>query len=162
MPRIVSIVYSPKLEYEEPADHYLRVPVSMAELVAGHGISGDRKGSQPDRGLNVMSAELMAGLAQEGFKAEPGELGEQIVLGGLDFATLAPGTRLQLGPATIEFLQNRTGCERFEHIQGRPREAAAGRLGFMARVLTSGRIRVGDAVSVLAGEPAAAEPVPGD
>src|SRR5215831_17936530 len=92
MPTLTSIVYSPKMDYEEPADHYLRVPVTMADLVAGHGIRGDRKGSQPDRGLNVMSAELLAGLAEEGFKTAPGQMGEQLVLSGLDFFSLAEGT----------------------------------------------------------------------
>ena len=93
MAHITSIVYSPKLDYEEPADHYLRVPVTMADLVAGHGINGDRKGSQPDRGLNIMSAEIMATLAPEGFKTAPGQLGEQICLSGLDFSTLNINTQ---------------------------------------------------------------------
>lgn len=156
MPHIASIVYSPKIDYREPADAYLRVPVSMADLVAGHGINGDRKGSQPDRGLNVMSAEILAELAQEGFQTGPGQMGEQVVIAGLDFASLSAGTRLQLGPAAaIEFIKNRTGCERFEHIQGHPRASVQDRVGFMARVVAGGLIRVGDPVSVL-------EMVPGD
>jgi MOSC domain-containing protein YiiM len=156
MPHIASIVYTPKFDYQEPADHYLRVPVSTAELVEGHGIRGDRKGSQPDRGLNVMSAEILSDLAKEGFKTGPGQMGEQLAISGLDFSALTEGARLQIGDvATIEFIKNRTGCERFEHVQGRPRETVAGRVGFMASVVTGGRIKVGDAVSVL-------EAVPGD
>ena len=157
MPTIASIVYTPKHDYEEPADHYLRVPVSTAELVAGHGIRGDRKGSNPERGLNVMSAEILADLAREGFQAGPGQMGEQLVISGLDFASLTEGACLQIGgEATIKFIGNRTGCERFEHIQGRPRESVAGRVGFMASVATGGRIKVGDSVSVVL------EAVPGD
>ncbi len=153
MPHLASIVYCPAEDYVETPDHYLRVPVSTAELVAGHGIRGDRKGSQPERGLNVMSAEILADLAREGFQTGPGQMGEQLVLAGLDFSTLAEGARLRLGEAAstavIEFVKNRTGCDRFEHIQGRSRESVAGRLGFMARVVAGGRIQVGDAVSVL-------------
>jgi MOSC domain-containing protein YiiM len=156
MPHIASIVYSPKLDYEEPADHYLRVPVFFAELVAGHGIDGDRKGSNPDRGLNVMSAEILADLAREGFKTGPGQMGEQLAISGLDFSALTEGVRLQIGDAaTIEVIKNRAGCERFEHIQRHPPETVAGRLGFMASVVASGHIRVGDSVRVL-------EAVPGD
>jgi len=156
MPTLTSIVYTPKHEYQEPADHYLRVPVTNADLVAGHGIQGDRKGSSPKRGLNVMSAEILAELAGEGFQTGPGQMGEQLVIAGLDFTTLSPGTRLQIGvAATLEFIDNRTGCERFEHIQGHPRQSVAGRVGFMASVITGGRIKVGDPVSVL-------ETVPGD
>ncbi len=150
MPTIVSIVYTPKIDYQEPADHYLRVPVSMANLVEGSGIDGDRKGSNPDRGLNVMAAEILADLAREGFSTGPGQMGEQLVIAGLDFATLTEGARLQIGSAaTIQFIKNRTGCERFEHIQGHPRESVAGRVGFMASVVASGRIRVGDTVRIL-------------
>jgi len=160
MAHLTSIVYCPAHDYQEPADQYLRVPVSNADLIAGHGIQGDRKGSNPDRGLNVMSAEILAELAREGFMTGPGQMGEQLVIAGLDFSTLAPGTRLQLGQAAggavIEFVKNRTGCERFEHIQGRPRETVAGRVGFMASVVSGGRIKVGDPVSVVT------EAVPGD
>jgi len=158
MPTVTSIVYTPKHDYEEPADHYLRVPVSTAELVAGHGIRGDRKGSSPKRGLNVMSAEILAELAREGFKTGPGEMGEQLVIAGLDFSTLSAGARLQIGEAaSIEFMANRIPCERFEHVQGHPRETATGRVGFMASVVGGGRIKVGDRVTLVVGET-----VPGD
>jgi MOSC domain-containing protein YiiM len=153
MAHIASIVYTPADNYQEPADHYLRVPLSRAELIAGHGIRGDRKGSNPERGLNVMSAELLAGLAPEGFQTGPGQMGEQVIIAGLDFSSLAEGTRLQLGDvATIEVIKNRTGCERFEAVQRHPPETAAGHLGFMARVVAGGPIAVGDPVKVL--EPA--------
>jgi MOSC domain-containing protein YiiM len=158
MPTLTSLVYTPKPEYEEPADHYLRVPVSTAELVAGHGIRGDRKGSNPERGLNVMSAEILAELAGEGFQTGPGQMGEQLVIAGLDFASLSEGARLQIGEAAvIAFTRDRIPCERFEHIQSHPRESAAGRVGFMASVVSGGRIKVGDSVSVLV-----RETVPGD
>ena len=67
-------------------------------------------------------------------------------------------SRLQIGQAAIvECISDRIPCERFEHIQGRPRASATGRVGFMASVVTGGRIKVGDSVSVLVGET-----VPGD
>ncbi len=155
MPSIASIVYTPEHDYVEPADYYLRVPVTSAVLVAGRGIHGDRKASSPERGLNVMSAEILAGLAQEGLKTGPGQMGEQIVIEGLDFSALAEGARLRIGEAAIiEFVKNRTGCSRFEHIQGHSRESVAGRVGFMARVVAGGHIKVGDAVSVVVAEAA--------
>jgi MOSC domain-containing protein YiiM len=153
MPEIASIAYSPRDVPADPADYYQRVPISQTELVASHGIRGDRKGSNPDRGLNVMSAEILEGLAGEGFKTGPGQMGEQIVIRGIDVADLETGTRLQLGQtACIEVISLRTGCDRFEHIQGHAPETAARRLGVMAGVVTGGPIAVGDPVQVL--EPA--------
>lgn len=149
MAEIHSLVYRPKNEH--PEAHYLRVPVESANLLVGHGIEGDRNGGgNPARQLNVMTHETMNELQGEGFRAQPGELGEQIVVRGLDIDSLPAGAQLQFGEqAVIEIVKPRTGCDRFEAIQGKPRTNAANRLGMMARVVTGGQIRVGDTVSVL-------------
>lgn len=149
MAEIYSLVYRP--ENEHPADHYLRVPFETVSLVAGKGIEGDWNGDgNPARQLNIMTYETMVELQQEGFKAQPGQLGEQIAVRGLDVNTLAAGTQLQFGDnAVIEIIKPRTGCDRFEAIQGKPRTDAANRLGMMARVVTGGQVRVGDSVTVL-------------
>jgi MOSC domain-containing protein YiiM len=155
MPAIVSITYSPTHLPAEPEDHYQRVPLAQADLVVGHGIQGDRKGSSPTRQLNIMSAEELAPLAAAGFKLGPGQMGEQIVVSGLELAALEPGAQFQLGPAAVvEVVSHRTGCERFEHIQGHPPTEAAGRLGVMAKVVTAGPIAVGDPVRLLSAETA--------
>lgn len=150
MAHVVSIVYRPRdIPTPRPQDRYARVPLERARLVEFHGIEGDAKGSSGDRQLNVMLAETMAELGTEGFQAGPGELGEQIVIAGLEPALLIEGTRIQLGSAVIEVGIPRTGCTRFEKIQGKQRQAAKDRLGALARVVTSGDVAVGDAVEVL-------------
>ncbi len=157
MPTLSSIVYSPATDTPEPADHYQRVPVAQATLAVIGGLQGDRKGRQPDRQLNVMCAEVLATLAAEGYQTGPGQMGEQLVLSGLDVNQLAAGDRVQLGAeAVIEVVKPRTGCARFEAIQGLTRAQAAGRMGQMCRVVVGGVIAVGDPVRVLAAEPAGA------
>jgi MOSC domain-containing protein YiiM len=157
MGRIVSIVYTPDGVDPRPPDHYARVPVAAATLTAGRGIDGDRKGAGRGRQLNVMAAHTLAQLRAEGLKTEPGEMGEQIVVEGVDADGLAAGTRLRLGDeAILEVAQPRTGCARFQHIQSRPPSAVSGRLGVMARVVVGGVIRVGDAVEILLETPASA------
>lgn len=150
MAHVVSIVYRPRdAETPKPQDRFARVSLERARLVEFQGIEGDAKGGASDRQLNVMLAENLAELGTEGFKAGPGELGEQIVLAGLDSASLIEGVRLKLGSAVIEVGIPRTGCARFEMIQGKPKQSANGRLGVMARVVTGGEVAVGDAVEVL-------------
>jgi len=68
-----------------------------------------------------------------------------------DPAAVGPGTRLRLGGAVIEVTRPRTGCGRFEHIQGRPVAATVGRIGVMAKVVTGGAVRARDAVVLLTG-----------
>jgi MOSC domain-containing protein YiiM len=149
MAEIYSLVYKP--QDENAPDHYTRLPLESAELVAGRGISGDLNGrGKKERNLNVMSFETLQELSGEGFRTQPGEMGEQIAIRGLDVGALPAGTRLQLGDsAVIEVVKLRTGCERFEAIQGRLRSEAAGRLGVMATVVTGGTVRVGDPVTAL-------------
>jgi MOSC domain-containing protein YiiM len=155
MPTLTSIVYSPNDGTPDPEDHYFRVPLDQATLTTKGGIQGDRKGRQPDRQLNVMGASTLAALAAQGFQTGPGQMGEQLVLADLDVDALAPGDQVQIGSsAIIEVVKARTGCDRFEHIQGLPRTAA--RLGVMARVVAAGDIRVGDSVTVVREAEAAA------
>jgi MOSC domain-containing protein YiiM len=153
MGTIRSIVYQP--ENVKPETHYHRVPVESVNLIANHGIEGDRKaGKNPDRHLNLMSTETLDALALEGFKTAPGEMGEQIVIQGLDIDSLVPGSRLRLGAdAEIRVSKPRTGCARFEKIQGHDPKEAAGQLGVLATVIRTGTIQVGDTVTVLEAEP---------
>jgi MOSC domain-containing protein YiiM len=150
MAAVASIVYKPGEAISDPEDRYVRVPLTSAVLVAGHGIQGDRKGGHPKRQLNIMSVETLQELAKEGFKTMPGQMGEQITLQGLDVSRLKEGDRLQIDEqACVEIVSHRTGCERFEQIQGKPPRLAAGRLGTMARVVVGGTIHVGSPVKLI-------------
>jgi MOSC domain-containing protein YiiM len=149
MGELVSIVFKP--EGAPPNDAgYTRVPVHETCLLAGYGIEGDMKGGHPTRNLNIMAAETVSILSTEGFAADPGQLGEQLLVSGIALDGLPPGTQLQVGPtAVIEVTEPRVGCGKFEKHQGRRKEEAAGRMGVMARVVASGNIQVGDAVTVI-------------
>ena len=153
MIEIASMVYKPEDIVSDPEDHYARVPLTSATLIVGQGIEGDRKGGHPQRQLNLMSFETLQALGEEGFQTEPGQMGEQIVIRGLDVGRLAEGDGLQIGAqARVEIVSHRTGCERFEHLQGKSPRLAAGRMGVMAKVVADGAIRVGDPVKVLRAE----------
>jgi len=151
---ITSIVYKPGDTTSDPEDHYLRTSLDSAKLVTGYGIEGDRKGGNPKRNLNIMSFETLEALHQEGFSTLPGQMGEQIVIQGLNVGSLSEGDRLQFGEhACIEVVSHRTGCDRFEHIQGKTRQQAAGLMGVMAKVVADGMISVGDPVKLLQAAP---------
>jgi len=85
-----------------------------------------------------------------GYRTEPGQFGEQIIVTGLAVESLAPGVCLQLGSeARIEITKPRTGCERLEAAQGTSIQGL-GPIGVLAKVIAGGTIRVGDPVTVLA------------
>ena len=157
MAHVASIAYTPRDVERRPTDYYARVLLERAMLVEQRGIAGDLKaaGTGGPRQLNVMRAETLAELAAEGRKTGPGEMGEQLVIAGLDWAAFTEGTRLQLGEsAVIELGIPRTGCNRFEYIQGVTKQSVAGKLGVLARVVIGGEVVVGDAVAVTSLGPA--------
>lgn len=150
MSEIYSIVYTPANVERSPEDFYARVSLQETRLSVKNGIEGDLKGKHPDRQLNVMTYETLQQLAAEGFQTAPGQMGEQIILKGLDMNALNAGDQVQLGDeARIEVIKPRTGCERFEHIQGKSPSLVQGRMGQMVKVVAGGVIRVGDTVKVL-------------
>ena len=149
MIKVTSIVYKPESTVSDPDTHYVRVPVDSANLISGYGIEGDCKGGHPKRNLNIMSFETLEALHEEGFNTQLGQMGEQIVVEGVELGKLTEGDRLQIGAqAYVEVVSQRTGCQRFEKIQGKSPKLAAGRMGVMARVVTSGKIAVGDPVKL--------------
>ncbi len=150
MSQIVSIVYKPD-NVPPTEEGYTRIPLPQTTLVVDRGIEGDAKGRNPARQLNIMAAHCLEQLASEGFQTAPGEMGEQLIVAGIELDSLPLGTQLQIGnQACVELVEPRTGCGKFERYQGKKREEAAGRLGMMARVVKGGEIAVGDPVEVVA------------
>ncbi len=151
MSQIVSITYQPRdRRYTDRLGDYIRVPFAAAMLVADHGIDGDQKaGHNKSRQVNLVSAEWLSARAAEGYRAAPGQFGEQIIVAGLAVETLPPGTRLALGPqAILTITKGRTGCDRLEAAQGKS-IADLGPSGSLARVVMGGPMQVGDMVRLL-------------
>ncbi|MBX3086681.1 MAG: MOSC domain-containing protein [Anaerolineae bacterium] len=151
MPVIKSIVYKPEFAHQEPdSKGYLRLPLTEAVLNAGYGIAGDRKGGNPKRNLNVMDAVTLAELAAEGYPAGEGTLGENIILDGLDLRTLPVGTLLRLGDdAVIRLGELRVPCHQLTQLDARMPDGVYERVGVMCRVVTTGKIKVGDPVEIV-------------
>ena len=70
--------------YKRQTD-FIRLPLARVELVAGKGLRGDRKaGRNPDRQVNILSAEWLQMAATRGYRTGPGQFGEQLIVAGLD------------------------------------------------------------------------------
>jgi len=147
---IYSIVYQPEdQEYGEQYDDFIRISVDSVNLVANHGIEGDRKaGRAPKRQLNLLDCDWVQEQKEKGFNAGPGCFGEQMVIQDLDVFSLKPGDQLQLGEsAIIEITMSRTGCSRLAMAHGdmgKPEDP----IGMLAKVIETGKISVGDPVLV--------------
>ncbi len=150
MAHLISIVYQPiGREYDDPYGDFMREPLEQAELVVDHGLRGDRKaGHNPNRQVNLLSADWLAAAAAQGYRAGPGQFGEQLIVAGLELIDLLPGARLLLGDAAVlEIVKGRTGCDRLEAAQGKSIKGL-GPIGVLAHVIEGGHIRLGDPVVV--------------
>ncbi len=136
-----------------------KLPVQEA-MVTGTGMEGDHQRNRrhhggPERALCLFSLEHIVTLQQEGHPIFPGSVGENVTLVGLEWETLAPGSRLRLGEVLVEVSSYTTPCEtisasfddeRFKRIS---QKANPGWSRLYVRVLEPGRLRVGDQVTVL-------------
>ena len=151
MPHIYSITYQPAYTAPRPSDRFNRQSISHATLIADYGIKGDRKaGRNLERQINIMSYETLQLMAAQGFKTDPGAMGEQMIIQGLDVAALHIGDRLHLGKtALIEVASHRTSCKRLDRVQNVTSGIQHDDLGIFVRVIIGGHIAVGDEITVI-------------
>ncbi len=147
--------------------------LSEITLIAGQGVEGDAhcgekvkhrsraryNPSLPNlRQVHLIHGELLDELAGKGFAIAPGELGENILTGGIDLLSLPTGSILSFpSGATVEITGLRNPCIQLErHKTGLMHalldHAADGSLirkgGIMGIVLTGGVVRAGDGVVI--------------
>jgi MOSC domain-containing protein YiiM len=134
--------------------------VEAADVTA-RGVAGDAQRDLehhggPDRAVCLFAMEAIRTLQAEGHPIEPGHIGENLTLEGLDWEAVTPGTRLLLGEAVLlEVTRYTSPCA---NIQASFASGDYGRVSqrkhpgssrVYARVLRAGAIRRGDSVRVL-------------
>src|ERR1044071_1312250 len=130
-------------------------------FVTEAGLEGDRQRDLryhggPDRALCLFSLELILELQAEGHPVFPGSVGENVTVAGLEWSRIEPGSRLALGEeALVEIKSYAAPCKTiiesftggdFKRISQKVRP---GDSRLYARVLSPGRIGVGDSVRLL-------------
>ena len=128
--------------------------VEAAELVAGHGLMGDRMAGLgiPGSHLTLIAAEGIEAMVDEtGIPLVPHETRRNILTRGIDVPALV-GQRFQVGAAVCFGVKECAPCNHLESLTyPGVRAGLSGRGGLRADVLSGGVIHVGDAITVLAG-----------
>lgn len=126
--------------------------VADAELVAGHGLIGDRMAGLGIPGTHVtfIGAEGIEAMVDEtGIPLEPHQTRRNILLRGMDVPGLV-GRRFQVGEAICYGVKECNPCNHLESLTAPGvRQGLSGRGGLRADVLEGGRVRVGDRVAIL-------------
>ncbi len=137
-----------------------KYPVLEA-VVTSDRVQGDRQRSLKvhggrDRAVCLFSLELIESLQEDGHSIVPGSSGENLTLAGVQWATLAPGDRMQIGPdVQLEITNYTAPCELnacwfddgdYTRVS---QKKHPGWSRLYAKVLREGLVRPGDAVEIL-------------
>jgi MOSC domain-containing protein YiiM len=134
-------------------------PVKVAR-VGLEGIVGDEHNDKqnhggPDRALCLFSLEVIDALRSEGHPIEPGSVGENLTVSGIDWSTVVPGKRYRAGEVEMEITGYTSPCK---NIAGSFRDGEFIRISqrlhlnesrVYAKVLETGVIKTGDPISEL-------------
>lgn len=118
------------------------------------GLEGDGhdhdKHNTPMQAVSLLDVENLDDLRAEGFVVAPGAMGENITCRGLDVDRLSVGDRLCFtGGLEIELSKRRTPCFVLDAIDPQLKVAAAGRIGFYAKVITPAVLTPDETITVI-------------
>jgi TatD DNase family protein len=122
--------------------------VGQIELVAQHGLKDDAHAGDWHRQVSLLSLQKIEAFRAKGAVVEYGAFGENLVVDGIDFASLPVGTQFRCGDAVLEMTQIGKECHNHCAIYHRMGDCIMPREGVFARVLQGGVIKTGDEITV--------------
>jgi MOSC domain-containing protein YiiM len=139
-----------------------KMPINTANVTFS-GIDGDynrfrkkKKDNDPDMAIMIISTDILFELNQEGWPVQPGDLGENVTLSGMDYGSIEPGQQYKIGDVTLEISFICDPCSNLYALPyvGEDRgpefiKTLMNRRGWYARVLTPGIMKPGDGVALL-------------
>jgi MOSC domain-containing protein YiiM len=124
-------------------------PVPVGKLIPEHGLEQDAHAGNWHRQVSLLSLQRIEDFKARGALVQYGDFGENLVVDGLDFATLPVGTRLAVGEARLEITQIGKECHTRCAIYHRMGECIMPTQGVFAKVLKGGEVRAGDEMTVI-------------
>ena len=123
--------------------------VDAVDAEAGKGLIGDRYHGTRHRHVAIQSQELLVAAADQlGGPIDAGLTRRNLTVDAGVIPT-APGTRLRVGEVELEVVRVSAPCRLLDDGIGAGAAAALrGRAGSVLRVLSSGRIQLGDDVAI--------------
>jgi MOSC domain-containing protein YiiM len=124
--------------------------IEETELIADHGLEGDAHAGPWHRQVSFLSSESIQKAREKGLDVSFGDFAENIATSGIDWLKAPIGTRLRVGDsALVEITQIGKECHNRCAIYYMAGDCIMPREGIFARVLEGGKIRCGDAITIL-------------
>ena len=126
-----------------------KVSVPEIEIKEDWGIQGDAHAGKWHRQVSLLSFDKIEEFRARGAEVEDGAFGENLVVQGIDFATLPIGTKFVCNDVVLELTQIgkecHSGCASFKKMG----ECIMPKQGVFTRVLHGGTIRPGDELTIM-------------
>ena len=127
-----------------------KTPVAFAQLIADHGLAGDRHaGTHPSRHVSLFAQEVLQALYAKGFKFEAGQLSANLFTENLSLDELPLGARLRIGDVLLEIVERRKTCRSITKIDHRLTKRLVNQCGQFARIVQGGEVKTGDTIELI-------------
>ena len=121
-----------------------KVSVPEIEIKEDWGIQGDAHAGKWHRQVSLLSFDKIEEFRARGAEVEDGAFGENLVVQGIDFATLPIGTKFVCNDVVLELTQIGKECHSGCAIFKKMGECIMPREGVFAKVIRGGEIKIGD------------------
>lgn len=123
--------------------------VESANLIENFGIEGDAHAGNWHRQVSLLNKKDIDDFINRGAEVTPGAFGENLIVDGINLATLKMQDRLQIGEAILELTQRGKECHTHCQIFHKMGECIMPRLGVFSKVIKGGKIKIGDEVKIM-------------
>ena len=127
----------------------LKTSVPEIDVRKDWGIQGDAHAGKWHRQVSLLSYEKIEAFRARGAEIEDGAFGENIIVQGIDFATLPVGTKFACNDVVLELTQIGKECHSGCAIFKKMGECIMPKQGVFTKVLHGGIIRPGDELTIL-------------
>ena len=126
-----------------------KTSVPESDVRKDWGIQGDAHAGKWHRQVSLLSYEKIEAFRARGAEIEDGAFGENIIVQGIDFATLPVGTKFACNDVVLELTQIGKECHSGCAIFKKMGECIMPKQGVFTKVLHGGIIRPGDELTIL-------------
>ena len=124
--------------------------IQEAHLIPEWGIEGDAHAGRWHRQVSLLSFEKIEEFRAKGANVSFGAFGENLVLQGVDLRNVPVGTIIRCGDAVLRLTQIGKECHEGCEIRKLTGKCVMPTRGIFTRVLSSGTVKAGDVIIVLA------------
>lgn len=119
------------------------LPVNGVRAVGGQGLEGDVSYGRSKRQVLLIEMEVLGR-----YGLPPGSVRENITTSGIKLSGIEVGTRLRIGDTLLEVTGDCTPCSFLDSLRPGLKDQIAGERGLLARVMTTGTIRLCDSADI--------------